>query len=170
MHAVHEPLHLLLDSLRLNSRIIHLAPHPFLQLFIAHTLNALFAIHARFLRSSNDAHSNNDTDISYAGDFGVQPTLVDFRRGEGGAERGSGGIDHGLRYFCCFGEDGAETDAGEDVHVVACRSLVSMLSDTIKSESNRDFAHLVRGFQACHCARLHQMGFRLQTNICLWYT
>ena len=36
-------------------------------------------------------------------------------------EGGGGGVDHGLGYGCCLGEDGAEADAGEDVHVVACR-------------------------------------------------
>ncbi len=37
-------------------------------------------------------------------------------------EGGGGGVDHGLRYSCCLREDGAEADAGEDVHVVACGS------------------------------------------------
>ena len=43
-------------------------------------------------------------------------------------EGGGGGVDHGLRYGCCLGEDGAKADAGEHVHVVAWRGrLVCMV-------------------------------------------
>lgn len=38
---------------------------------------------------------------------------------EGVGEGGGGGVDHGLGYCGCLAEDGAEADAGEDVHVVA---------------------------------------------------
>ena len=44
-------------------------------------------------------------------------------RGEGVGEGGGGGVDHGLGYCGCLAEDGAEADAGEDVHVVAWRGV-----------------------------------------------
>ena len=51
-----------------------------------------------------------------------------FAVSEGVGEGGGGGVDHGLRYGCCLAEDGAETDAREDIHVVACRTrLVYMM-------------------------------------------
>ena len=118
--VTHPPsLHLLLHPPRLLHRIIHLRPNPLLQLLIPHPFNTLFAIHARLLRRADNAHSYNDADVADAADFGVEPALGGFVGGERVGEGGGGGVDHGLGYCGCLGEDGAEADAGENVHVVA---------------------------------------------------
>ena len=114
-------LDLLLDPLRLLHWVVHLRSNPLLQLLIVHSLDTLFAIHAGFLRGADNAHGYYDADIADAGDFWIEPTLRGFVGKEGVGEGGGGGVDHGLGYCCCLGEDGAETDAGEDVHVVAWR-------------------------------------------------
>ena len=123
IHPITHPksLHLLLHPPRLLHWIIHLRSNPLLQLLITHALNALFAIHARLLRRADNAHGYYDADVANAGDFGVEPAFKGFVGREGVGEGGGGGVDHGLGYCGCLGEDGAEADAGEDVHVVACR-------------------------------------------------
>lgn len=118
--VTHPPsLSLLLHPLGLPHRIIHLRPNPLLQILIPHSLDTLFAIHARLLRRADNAHSYNDTDVADAADFGVEPALGGFVGGERVGEGGGGGVDHGLGYCGGLGEDGAEADAREDVHVVA---------------------------------------------------
>jgi hypothetical protein len=109
------PLH----PIRLPIGIIHPHPHPFLQLLVSHTPDPNLSVNAVFLRRPNHTHSHDDRYVADARNVGVEPALLDFCLAKGCCEGGGGGVYHGLGDGHGFGEDGAETDAGEDVHVVS---------------------------------------------------
>lgn len=75
-------------------------------------------------------HLAGDDDAGFADalDAWVDETLVDLL-GVEGASQGSGGlVDHGVGDPCRLGEDGAQTDTGEDVDVV---TLVGVVCDSL---------------------------------------
>jgi len=128
-------------------RIIHAFSNPALQLLIAHSPEPHLAIDAGLLRGTDDAAGDDDADVTDAGDGRVEAALVALGRCERGGEGGGGGVDHGLGDGGCFGEDGAEADAGEDVHVVAC---LSTLNGGWIGENGRGETDLGREFPIAH--------------------
>jgi hypothetical protein len=72
----------------------------------------------------DDGQRNLGTDIHYPRQTRVNEIRPDFVAVQRLREREGCLLDHGIGHVPRFGEDGAEADAWEDVHVVALARLV----------------------------------------------
>ncbi len=118
--------------------IIHTLPNPAVELVVRHSPQPHLAIDAGVLGGADDAVGDFDADVADAGEGRVEGALIALGGQEGGGEGGGGGVDHGLGDGGGFAEDGAEADAGEDVHVVACCGRGGELGGWVRGVGRRE--------------------------------
>jgi hypothetical protein len=100
-------------------RIVRLAFDKCHQFLIIQGSQVLICIHTVFLSSSHDISCNFQRNITNSGNVGVEETATEFLLGDAASETFRGCEDHCVCDFGSLHEDCAETETGEDVHIVA---------------------------------------------------
>lgn len=118
-----ELLDLILDLLTLGEGIVHALLDVLGQGLVVHVTEAELAVNTGLLSSTDDTTSDNNADLTDAANVRVHPVLFNLLGEKRLRESFSRGVDHGLGNVDGLGQDGAETDTGEDVHVVALTRL-----------------------------------------------
>lgn len=116
---------LTLQSADLSVRVIHAGLDPVVQLNIAHRAEGDLAVHLVLLGSAHHLAGDDDTDLADAGDVRVEQTTFELLASEGSGEGIARGVDHAVCDADGLGQDAAEADTGEDVHVVTLAGVVS---------------------------------------------
>lgn len=101
-------------------RVIHLLLNPGRQRHISPLLPLdprLFRqqTHAVSARTLHHFARDDDAGVADPLDLGVDEPHADFFAVEAAGERGGGGVDHGVCYSGCLGEDCSEAETREDV-------------------------------------------------------
>ena len=104
--------------------VVHLRADPRVEVRVAEAADSSLAVDVGGLGSADDAAGHDDADIANARDVGVHEAAGGFFSSEGRAEGFRRGVDHAVRDTHGFGEDRSESDAREDVHVVALTGVV----------------------------------------------
>jgi hypothetical protein len=107
------------ELLALLERVVHALPDVLVKLLVAELAQLGGTVDTVLLSGTDDATSDNDGDLTDAADVGVQPAISDLLLVEGGGQGRGGGVDHVLCDGRGLGENGAESDTGENVHVVS---------------------------------------------------
>ena len=115
---------LTLKSADLSVRVVHAGLDPVVQLDVAHRAQGNLAVHLVLLGSAHHLAGDDDTDLADAGDVRVEQTTLQLLAGEGSGEGSAGGVDHAVCDTDGLGQDAAETDTREDVHVVSLAGVV----------------------------------------------
>jgi hypothetical protein len=121
-----EFLDLVLNLLALGEGIVHALLDVLGQGLVVHVAEAELAVDTSLLGSADDAAGDNDADLADAADVGVHPVHLDLLGEERLREGLARGVDHGLSDVDGLGQDGTESNTGEDVHVVSLARLKSL--------------------------------------------
>ena len=119
VHPTRQLLQLLLHQRPLLEGVIHPLPDIRIQVLVVQRAQRNLPVDPARLRGPDDAPGHDDADVPDAADVRVEPAVGALLAGEGEGEGGGGGVDHVLGDVHGLGQDGAEADAREDVHVVA---------------------------------------------------
>lgn len=111
--------HLVANCLAVLEGIVHALNDVRIELLVREVAEIDGAVNAILLGSTNDTAGDNNGDLADAADVRVQPAVGNLLLVEGCGKRLGGGVDHVLCDGCGLGENSAETDTGENVHVVA---------------------------------------------------
>lgn len=117
---------LALQSADLGVRIVHASPNPVIQLDVAHRAQSDLAIDLVFLGGTHHLAGDDDADLTDASDVGVEQTTLDLLRSQGSRERLARGVDHAVGDTDGLGQNAAQTDTGEDIHVVTLAGVVGL--------------------------------------------
>jgi hypothetical protein len=115
---------LTLQRADLSVRIVHAGLDPVVQLKVAHGAQSDLAIDLVFLCSAHHLAGDDDADLADASDVRVEETTLELLAGQSGGEGLTGGIDHAVGDTDGLGQDAAQTNTGEHVHVVALAGVV----------------------------------------------
>jgi hypothetical protein len=115
---------LTLQSADLSVRVIHAGLDPVVQLDVAQRAERDLAVNLVLLGSAHHLAGNDDANLTDAGDVGVEQATLELLSVESGGEGLAGGVDHAVCDADGLGQDAAEADTGEDVHVVALAGVV----------------------------------------------
>jgi len=129
-------LDLVLDLLALGEGVVHALLDVLGQSLVVHVAETKLAVNASLLGSADDTAGNNNADLADAADVRVHPVLLDLLGEKRLREGLARGVDHGLSDVDSLGQDGTESNTGEDVHVVALTGLKS-LTVVLKSREGR---------------------------------
>jgi len=115
---------LTLKSTNLSVRIIHTSLDPVIELDVRKRTERDLTINLVFLSGAHHLASDDDRHLADASDIRVQETALEFLAGQSGGQGLAGGVDHAVCHADGLGENAAQTDTGEDVHVVALAGVV----------------------------------------------
>ena len=115
---------LALEGADLSVRVIHAGLDPVVQLDVAHSAERSLAVNLVLLGGAHHLAGDNDADLADAGDVRVEEATLELLGGEGLREGFTGGVDHAVGDADGLGQDAAQADTGEDVHVVALAGVV----------------------------------------------
>lgn len=115
---------LTLQSADLSVRVIHAGLDPVVQLDVAQRAERDLAVNLVLLGSAHHLAGNDDANLADAGDVGVEQATLELLSVESGGEGLAGGVDHAVCDADGLGQDAAEADTGEDVHVVTLARVV----------------------------------------------
>jgi len=113
-----------LESADLGVGVIHVDLDVVIQVLVAHVAQGIFPVDLVRLGGAHDVAGNDDTDFADAGDIRVKQATFDFLGGQGLGEGFTGGVDHVVGDADGLGQDAAQADAGEHVHVVTLAGVV----------------------------------------------
>lgn len=131
-----EFLDLILDLLALGEGVVHALLDVLGQSLVVHVAEAELAVDTSLLGGADDTAGNDNADLTNAADVRVHPVLLDLLGEERLREGLTRDVDHGLGDVDSLGQDGTESNTGEDVHVVALARLKS-LTVVLKSRERR---------------------------------
>ena len=117
---------LALQSADLSVRVVHAGLDPVVHLDVAHRAERSLAVHLVLLGGAHHLAGDNDADLADAGDVRVEEATLELLGGEGLREGFTGGVDHAVGDADGLGQDAAQADTGEDVHVVALAGVVGV--------------------------------------------
>ena len=115
---------LTLEAADLGVRVVHAGLDPVVQIGVAHVAELGLAVDLVLLSRADHVAGDHDADLANAGDVGVQQAALDLLGGQSLGEGLTRGIDHAVCHTDGLGQDAAQTDTGEDIHVVALARVV----------------------------------------------
>lgn len=117
---------LTLEFADLSVGVVHAGLDPVLQIGIRHVAEVGLAVNLVVLGSTNDLAGDNDANLTNAGDVRVEQTTLKLLGGQSGRQRLAGGVDHAISDTDGLGQNAAQTDTGEDIHVVTLAGVVGL--------------------------------------------
>ena len=115
---------LTLQRADLSVGVVHAGLDPDVQIGVAHVAETGLTVNLVLLGGADDVAGDDNADLADAGDVGVEQTALKLLGGEGLGESLSGGVDHAVGDADGLGQNAAQTDTGEDVHVVTLAGVV----------------------------------------------
>lgn len=115
---------LTLKGADLGVGVVHAGLDPQVQVGVGHLAETSLTVDVIGLGGTDDITGDNNADLANAGNVGVEQTTLELLGGEGLGEGLAGGIDHAIGDTDSLGQNAAETDTGEDVHVVTLAGVV----------------------------------------------
>lgn len=115
---------LTLQSADLGVRVVHAGLDPVVQLDVAQRAERDLAVNLVLLGSAHHLAGDDNADLADAGDVGVEQATLELLAVESGGEGLAGGVDHAVCDADGLGQDAAEANTREDVHVVALAGVV----------------------------------------------
>lgn len=115
---------LALQGADLSVRVVHARLDPAVQVGVAHVAQPGLPVDTVGLGGTHHLAGHDDADLADAGDVWVQQAALDLLGGEGLREGFARGVDHVVGDADGFGQDAAEADTWEHVHVVALAGIV----------------------------------------------
>lgn len=115
-----------LELTDLGVGVVHAGLDPVVQIRVGHVAEVGLAIDLVVLGSADHLAGDDDADLTDASDIGVEQTTLDLLGSESGGEGLAGGVDHAVGDTDGLGQNAAQTDTGEDIHVVTLAGVVGL--------------------------------------------
>lgn len=115
---------LTLQRANLSVGVIHAGLDPVVQIGVRHAAEVGLPINLVVLSSTDHLAGDDNADLTDTGDIGVEQTTLDLLRSEGSRERLARGVDHAVGDTDGLGQNAAQTDTREDIHVVTLAGVV----------------------------------------------
>lgn len=113
-----------LQSADFSVRVIHATLDPVVEIDIAHVAETSLAVHTILLGGTHHLAGDYDAYLADAADVWVEQAVPDLLGRQGLGEGFTRGVDHVVGNSHGFGENTAQSDTWEDVHVVALTGVV----------------------------------------------
>lgn len=113
-----------LQGADLGVRVVHAGFDPVVQVGVAHVAQRRLTVDLVVLGGAHHLAGDHDADLADAGDVRVEQAALNLLGGEGLREGLAGGVDHVVGHAHRLGQDAAQTDTREHVHVVALARVV----------------------------------------------
>lgn len=115
---------LALERAHLGVRVVHAGLDVVVQVGVAHLAESSLTVDTVGLGSTHHLAGDDNADLTDASDVGVEQTTLDLLGSQSGGESLTGSIDHAVGDTDGLGQDAAQTDTGEDVHVVTLAGVI----------------------------------------------
>jgi len=115
---------LTLQGANLSVGVVHAGLDPVVQIGVRHAAEVGLAINLVVLSSTDHLAGDDDADLTDAGDIGVEQTTLNLLSSQGSRERLARGVDHAVGDTDGLGQNAAQTDTREDIHVVTLAGVV----------------------------------------------
>lgn len=115
---------LTLEGADLGVGVVHAGLDPQVHVGVGHLAETSLTVDVVGLGGADDVAGDNNANLANAGDVRVEQTTLELLGGEGLGKGLTGGVDHAVGDTDGLGQNAAETDTGEDVHVVTLAGVV----------------------------------------------
>lgn len=117
---------LALEAADLGVRVVHAGLDPVIQVLVRHVAQVGLAVDLVLLRGADHVAGHHDADLADPSDVRVQQTALELLGRQSLGKGLTRGVDHAVRDAHGLGQDAAQTDTREDVHVVTLAGVVSL--------------------------------------------